>query len=130
MSSHGFATRDLVVRGPDDISAGRELAGRLLDRKTPPTAFACVSDTVAIGALHACRERGLVPGRDVGVVGFDDSVGARVVTPGLTSLAQPLDLAARHTVRLLLELLKGTDAKPEQVLLRPSLVVRESTVAP
>jgi len=128
MRSHGFTTRDLAVRGSDDILTGKELAGRLLDRKTPPTAFACVSDTVAIGALQACRERGLDVGRDVGVVGFDDSVGARVVTPGLTSLAQPLDLAARHTVRFLLELLKGTDAKPEQVLLRPNLVVRESTV--
>jgi DNA-binding LacI/PurR family transcriptional regulator len=128
MSSHGLATRDLAVRGTDEIGTGKELAGRLLDRKTPPTAFACVSDTVAIGALQACRERGLAVGRDVGVVGFDDSVGARVVTPGLTSLAQPLDLAARHTVRLLLELLKDKDAKPEQVLLRPNLVVRESTV--
>ncbi|MBC9822387.1 LacI family DNA-binding transcriptional regulator [Terrabacter sp. MAHUQ-38] len=128
MGAHGFSTRDLAVRGSDDIGSGRQLAGRLLDRKTPPTAFVCVSDTVAIGALNACRERGLVAGRDVGVVGFDDSVGARVVTPGLTSLAQPLDLAARHTVRLLLELLRDTGAKPEQVLLRPSLVVRESTV--
>jgi DNA-binding LacI/PurR family transcriptional regulator len=128
MNSHGFATRGLAVRGADEIRAGKELASRLLDRKTPPTAFACVSDTVAIGALQACRERGLAVGRDVGVVGFDDSVGARVVTPGLTSLAQPLDRAARHTVRLLLELLKDTDAKPEQVLLRPNLVVRESTV--
>jgi DNA-binding LacI/PurR family transcriptional regulator len=128
MSAHGFATRGLTAHGPDEIGTGRELAGRLLDKKTPPTAFACVSDTVAIGALEACRERGLVVGRDVGVVGFDDSVGAHVVTPGLTSLAQPLDLAARHTVRLLLERLKNPDAKAEQVLLRPNLVVRESTV--
>ena len=128
MSAHDFPTRDLAVRGTDEISTGHELAGRLLDSKAPPTAFACVSDTIAIGALHACRDRGLAPGHDVGVVGFDDSVAAHVVTPGLTSLAQPLDLAARHTVRLLLELLKATGAKPEQVLLRPSLVVRESTV--
>ena len=128
MRSHGFATRGLAVRGSDDIGTGMKLAGRLLDRKTPPTAFACVSDTLAMGAIRACRERGLAVGHDVGVVGFDDSVGARVVTPGLTSLAQPLDLAARHTVRLLLELLKDSGAQAEQVLLRPSLVVRESTV--
>jgi DNA-binding LacI/PurR family transcriptional regulator len=127
MSSHGFATRGLAVRGSDDIGTGIKLAGRLLDRKSPPTAFACVSDTLAMGAIRACRERGLTVGRDIGVVGFDDSVGARVVTPGLTSLAQPLDLAARHTVRLLLDLVKGADVKPEQVLLRPSLVIREST---
>jgi DNA-binding LacI/PurR family transcriptional regulator len=128
MSSHGFATRGLAVRGSDEIGTGRELAGQLLDRKAPPTAFACVSDTIAIGALQACRERGLAVGHDVGVVGFDDSVGARVVTPGLTTLAQPLDLVARHTVRLLLDLLRNPDAKAEQVLLRPTLVVRESTL--
>jgi DNA-binding LacI/PurR family transcriptional regulator len=78
--------------------------------------------------LRACQERGLEPGRDVGVVGFDDSIGARVVTPALTSIAQPLETAAKHTLRLLLDLLSGSDSKPEQVLLRPSLVVRESTV--
>jgi DNA-binding LacI/PurR family transcriptional regulator len=128
MSSLGFATRDLAVRGTDEISTGRELAGRLLDKKTPPTGFVCVSDTLAIGALRACRERGLTAGRDVGVVGFDDSVGAHVADPGLTSLAQPLEQAARHTMRLLLELLKNPDAKAEQVLLRPTLVIRESTV--
>jgi DNA-binding LacI/PurR family transcriptional regulator len=130
MGAHGFSTHHLALHGSDEIDTGKELASRLLDRKTPPTGFACVSDTLAIGALEACRERGLAVGRDVGVVGFDDSVGARVVTPGLTSLAQPLDLAARHTVRLLLELLRDADGKAEQVLLRPSLVVRESTVAP
>jgi DNA-binding LacI/PurR family transcriptional regulator len=129
MGSHGFATRGLAAHGSDEIGTGRQLAGRLLDKKTPPTAFACVSDTLAMGALQACRERGLAVGHDVGVVGFDDSIGARVVTPGLTSLAQPIDQAARHTVRLLLELLKDPGAKPEQVLLRPSLVVRESTVS-
>ncbi|MEV7866417.1 LacI family DNA-binding transcriptional regulator [Streptomyces sp. NPDC088124] len=128
MRSHGFSTRDLAVCGPDEISTGRELAGRLLDRKTPPTGFVCVSDTIAIGALRACRERGLAAGRDVGVVGFDDSVGAHFVDPGLTSLAQPLELVARHTMRLLLDRLKDPDAKAEQVLLRPTLVVRESTV--
>jgi DNA-binding LacI/PurR family transcriptional regulator len=128
MASHGFATRGLAAHGSDEIGTGRELAGRLLDKKTPPTAFACVSDTLAMGALQACRERGLAVGHDVGVVGFDDSIGARVVTPGLTSLAQPIDQAARHTVRLLLELLKDPGAQPEQVLLRPTLVVRESTV--
>jgi DNA-binding LacI/PurR family transcriptional regulator len=30
----------------------------------------CVSDTIAIGALQACRERGLTVGHDVGVVGL------------------------------------------------------------
>jgi DNA-binding LacI/PurR family transcriptional regulator len=128
MSSHGLSTSGMDMHGPDDVETGRRLAGALLDRKTPPTGFTCASDTLAIGALRACQERGLEPGRDVGVVGFDDSIGARVVTPALTSIAQPLETAAKHTLRLLLDLLSGSDSKPEQILLRPSLVIRESTV--
>ncbi|MEW9874120.1 LacI family DNA-binding transcriptional regulator [Arthrobacter sp. HS15c] len=128
MGSHGLPTRGMIVRGPDDVETGRRLAGELLDRQTPPTGIICPSDTMAIGAMRACRERGLEPGRDVGITGYDDSLGARVVTPGLTSIAQPLETAAKHTVRLLLDLLNSPDSKPEQVLLRPSLVVRESTM--
>ena len=58
-------------------------------------AFACASDTLAIGALHACAERGLEPGRDVGVVGFDDSLAAQVTWPGLT-LGAPAARAGRR----------------------------------
>src|SRR4029450_7423640 len=46
MSAHDLPTRDLAARGTDEIDTGHKLAGRLLDSKTPPTAFACVSDTI------------------------------------------------------------------------------------
>lgn len=125
--ARGLPIRGLIQRGEDDSETGQRMAARLLERPNPPTAFSCASDALAIGALRACHRHGLVPGRDIGIVGFDDSVGSRVVTPSLTTIAQPLALAAQHTVRLLLEVMKGTDAQPEQVLLRPTLVVRDSS---
>ncbi len=71
--------------------AGQACA-RLLDAAEPPTAFVCVSDTIALGAWTEITARGLVPGRDVAVIGFDDSTAAAAV--GLTSVAQPLDEVA------------------------------------
>jgi len=43
----------------------------------------CVSDTVALGAWTEITARGLAPGLDVAVIGFDDSTAAAAV--GLTA---------------------------------------------
>lgn len=120
-----------VVSGPsvvveDDIAAARDAALDLLGRGI--TGFACVSDTVAIGVLHALAARGLVPGRDVGVTGFDDSLAAQVAWPGLTSVRQPLEEVAREIVGLLGDVLAGHSVDDRGRLLRPGLVVRQSSL--
>ena len=46
-----------------------------------PTAVICHNDLMALGVMHALRSRGLVPGRDLGVVGFDDIPEATNAVP-------------------------------------------------
>lgn len=115
----------------DEFEAGRDAAHRLLDagRGRPvPTALACTSDTLALGVLRALAERGLRPGADVGVTGFDNSPTAALTTPGLTSLEQPLADVAAELVRLLDATLRGGAPSPSTgTLLAPRLVVRESS---
>ncbi len=91
-SAAGVATDGLCERLEDDLAQGRASCARLLDAPAPPTAFVCVSDTIALGAWTEITARGLDPGRDVAVIGFDDSTAAAAV--GLTSVAQPLDEVA------------------------------------
>jgi hypothetical protein len=94
----------------------------LLGRLGPHAAILCASDLLALGALRAVRHRGLEPGRDVGVVGFDDSDVAEALQ--LTSLRQPLREAAAEAWRIVHE--KGTHLALT-ALLAPTLTVREST---
>ncbi|RJK97773.1 LacI family DNA-binding transcriptional regulator [Vallicoccus soli] len=55
-----------------------------------------VSDTVAVGALAALRERKLKVPQDVALAGFDDLPVGRETTPALTTVALPLrDLGRR-----------------------------------
>jgi DNA-binding LacI/PurR family transcriptional regulator len=126
MHGAGLDIADLGARTTDNVDAGRMEAHRLLDGGA--TAFACASDTLAIGALHALHERGLRPGLDVGVVGFDDSLGAHVTWPGLTSVRQPLEQVAVEIVELLHSLLSLKPVDEPSRMLEPSLVVRRSTV--
>ena len=92
------------------------------------TGFVCASDTLGIGVLHACAERGLRPGRDIGVVGFDDSLAAQVTWPGLTSVRQPLEQVAVELVRILHLVLAHKPFGDKGRMLRPSLVVRRSSL--
>jgi ABC-type sugar transport system substrate-binding protein len=141
----------VVVRAEDGMERGRERAAALLDAADPPSALVCVSDVFAYGALRALAERGLRPGADVAVAGFDDTPAAGLPGVELTSVAQPIEAAGRTVVRLLLGALGVLDpgvldpgvtdpgaldpgaldpgATPRE-LLRPSLTIRASTGPP
>lgn len=126
MNAHGFDTAGVAVRAEDSVDAGRQAAARMLDRpaEQAPTAFVCVSDTLAMGVLHELWWRQLAPGTDVAVVGFDDSQVAQLAPPGLTSVRQPLEQAAVEVVRTLGGLLGTPPIRSSGVLLEPTLVVR------
>jgi LacI family transcriptional regulator len=126
MAAAGLDTDGLGVRTTDNVDAARMEAHKLLDERGV-TAIACASDTLAIGVLHALHERGLRPGTDVGVVGFDDSLGAHVSWPGLTSVRQPLEQVAVEIVALLHDLLSLKPVEQPGRMLEPTLVVRRST---
>ncbi|MFF3753428.1 LacI family DNA-binding transcriptional regulator [Streptomyces sp. NPDC002018] len=127
MRRHGLPIRGRRAQSVDDIDSAQAAAGPLLDAGA--TAVIAASDMLALGCYHALREREAVPGRDVAVVGFDDSPTAALLSPGLSTVAQPLEAVGRECVRLLLARMANPDAPPERVLLEPSLVVRESTPA-
>ena len=95
--------------------------------RSPRSAFVCASDTLAMGVLHTRWIRQLAPGRDIGVVGFDDSLVAQVYPVGLTSVRQPLEDVAVEVVRTLRALLTHQPVETRGVLLEPTLAIRQSS---
>lgn len=110
----------------DGVAAGRAAGAELLDLADPPTAFSCVSDTLALGVWTELTARGLQPGRDVAVMGFDDTPVAALI--GLSSVAQPADEVALACLESLRQLLESGEP-PEPVLLAATLVPRDTTPA-
>lgn len=117
-----------IQLGEYSVAWGRQATAELLDGPELPEAIVCADDLIALGALRACRDRGVsVPG-DVKVTGYDDIDFAELVEPALTTIIQPRDRIAAEAVRLLAAAAEwgGTAAHTALV---PSLVVRQSTVA-
>jgi DNA-binding LacI/PurR family transcriptional regulator len=121
-----------IVRGEGTFEVGRQATARWLDGDPArrPTGVVALNDTLALGAFRAVQERGLLPGRDLSIVGFDDVPMALYVWPPLTSIRQPVRLAGRKCVEILVNLLEGQPPAITQVLLAPELVVRQSSGVP
>ncbi|WP_294568343.1 LacI family DNA-binding transcriptional regulator [uncultured Arthrobacter sp.] len=117
-----------VVWSRFDTEGGREAAETLLARRgSTPTAVFAVNDFAAIGAMGAIRSHGLTVGRDIAVVGFNDtSLAAQLPIP-LSSVRSPMLEIGRRAVELLRRVIAGEQVEP--LRLTPELFVRESSAA-
>jgi LacI family transcriptional regulator len=123
---HGVAVpQDRVLLSRFDVAGGRVATERLLDGPERPTAVFVVNDFAAVGAMGALRDRGLRPGEDVAVVGFNDVSIAAELSPSLTTVRSPLRAMGAEAVTMLIHRLGGGSATP--VRLAPQLVVRASS---
>jgi LacI family transcriptional regulator len=110
----------------DELEAATLAARPVIAEVGRGGAVVCATDVHAVGVLHAALARGLRPGVDLGIVGFDDSELARM--HGLSSIAQPMAAVSTHVLRLVRESLSGDeDTGTAGVLLQPELTVRAST---
>jgi LacI family transcriptional regulator len=113
---------EYIALGPHGLESARQLAHRLFDLPTPPTAIFSPSDTQALGVLRAANERGLRVPEDLAVIGFDDVEIADYI--GLTTVRQPLEESGRVAIELLLARLADHLRPVQQVRLPLTLVQR------
>jgi PAS domain S-box-containing protein len=106
--------------------SGAEAVRLLIDeRKVNFDAIAAANDEMALGALTALHERGLLVPDNIRVVGFDDLEEARYASPPLTTVRQPLYEQGRQAAEMLLALIEG-EKTPENVTMSTELVIRQS----
>jgi LacI family transcriptional regulator len=120
----------LVAESNFKVEGGFDAAARLLELPDRPTAIFAFNDPLAIGAMRAARSRGLRVPEEVSIVGFDDTIEAQFVTPGLTTVRQPLTEMGRMAVSLLVRLLENQAHATLHVELATTLVIRGSTTRP
>lgn len=117
--------------GPAKRVDGVRLTLEAFDQaKTQPTGIVCLNDLVAFGALAALSTMGLKAGRDVAVVGIDDSDEAATCHPSLTTVSNKSNELASEAIRLLRERQNVPLAPQKGVKLSPKLIIRESCGAP
>jgi DNA-binding LacI/PurR family transcriptional regulator len=108
------------------IADARQAALRILAVPDPPSAIVCDSDVLAVGVYKAAKELHRTIPQDLSVVGFDDSIIARMLDPELTTVAIPTTVIGEQALLLLLAVL-GKSHAPSQIIVPLELVIRAST---
>ncbi|MEO7068047.1 MAG: LacI family DNA-binding transcriptional regulator [Rhodanobacter sp.] len=118
-----------VECAPTKLDAAHR-AGALFDTGPAPTAAVCYNDAVALGLMLALRQRGLRPGQDFALTGFDDIAEAALSMPPLTTLSVAPHARGQQAARLLLQRLGEAQAPSQQTIAPVQLIVRESSCPP
>ena len=108
-----------------DLQVGHELAPALIQNGV--TGLFCYCDTVAIGALMACRKLGIPVPEAISIIGFDDNDMCEIVTPQLTTIHQPKRRMGQLAMKMLLSCMHGEIIS--DCILEPKLVRRASTAS-
>ena len=102
----------------------------LLMLADPPTAVCCISDHVAIGATRVLRASGLVPGREVSVIGFDGLEIGKWLEPPLSTMEQPLQSTGQQLVEIVINMVENGDTPRDHQKLYRATLVRRGTDNP
>jgi DNA-binding LacI/PurR family transcriptional regulator len=109
------------------LEGGEQAMTALLTNRDRPTAVFAMSDEMAFGAIRAVRAHGLVPGKDISIIGVDNHSLAELMD--LTTVAQPVFDLGRVAAEALLVQIRtgGSPMQQESIQLPTQLIVRGST---
>jgi len=109
-------------------NGGYLCAKKVLENEKYPTAIMAINDFYATGAYQAAKEKGLVVGKDISIVGFDNIELSGLVAPPLTTVNCDVEKMAKRAVSLLDERIRGERDKGavQEIILPSEPVIRES----
>jgi LacI family transcriptional regulator len=117
----------LVVTNSLTASDGVEAIELLMNLTNPPDAIFCGNDTTALSSMIYLREKGLRIPEDIGIVGFSNEPFSRVVSPSISTIAQPGFLIGKKAAELILNQIEHKEKSFTKWIMPTELIVRESS---
>jgi LacI family transcriptional regulator len=135
LAERGLELRpDRVAQGWFSFASGLEAAEQLLAAAERPSAIFASNDDMALGVIAAAGRLGINVPQGLSVAGFDDTPGALVVWPQLTTVRQPIEEMAAAAADLLISgqarRVDGRPGPPPSRLLDFEIVWRDSVAPP
>lgn len=119
-----------MVYGDYSETSGYIMGKTIARLDVRPTAALCASDTIAIGCMHAMKEKAISIPKDFSIVGFGDIESSRVVSPALTTVAQPSVEVGTIAAKVMIQMIQMPIILSQQLVLQTRMILRDSTAAP
>lgn len=132
LKKHRIPYDESLVLQLNDISiaAGYEAVEQMIRSGKKMDAVFAITDELAIGAMKAAMAHGMAVPQDFGVVGFSNWQIATLVTPSLSTVAQPGIELGQTATKMLIQMIENEQSAEEYHLtriLKTQLIVRDSS---
>lgn len=129
LKKHGMEVNpDWIVQSGFSQENGEADMEALWSAKDRPDAVFAVSDRKAIGAMTALKRHNVRIGKDFGVIGFTNDPMSTIISPTLSTLAEPAYEIGKQSCELLLRhIAHENNFQAREIVLSGELIVREST---
>ncbi len=115
-----------IEYGEPNSDGGEIAMTNLLTKSLEMTGVVAYNDYMAAGALSVLDENGIKVPDQISMLGFDDGLIARYISPRLTTIRYPIAMMAERAARLALSLAKEQSNHEEALMFTPTLVRRNS----
>jgi LacI family transcriptional regulator len=115
----------LVAEAGFTEESGVEAMESLLAKGRPFSAVFACNDHMAFGAFEVLKQRNIKVPEQISLVGFDDILFARYITPPLTTVNFPIEEMSTQAVQLVIQIL-NKNKRDVSFKLSPTLVPRSS----
>lgn len=137
---HGFETaiydssagtqKDRVIFGNYDDYELKSRIRSLFGDKEHPDGVLCFDDTTAAVLYTMLEEKGLRPGKDVRIVGYNDSSLCNMLSVPLSSVSTEGNKMGREAITMLMGMIRGAGSEDDFndfKVINPRLVIRKSS---
>ncbi len=118
----------LIIHGEYSLEKAIESTNHLIRLPLPPDGLVVVSDRLAVGCIKAFKQHNIRVPEDIALVSFNDEPICTLVTPAISSVAQPTLDIGRTAISLLIDQIENPKENTSQVkVLKTELMIRESS---
>jgi LacI family transcriptional regulator len=126
----GVPMRRPPLRLPLVEGAGIRVADEISRRRVKVDGLVCGNDELALSIMKRLQDNGVHVPQDLAVVGWDDVMAARYISPGLTTVRQPIRDVGRVAAERLHGRITGEHLVGTSRVLPTQLVIRSSCGCP
>ncbi|MCG2783746.1 MAG: substrate-binding domain-containing protein [Anaerolineae bacterium] len=116
----------LIAFGEHRKENGAAAMRQILASGVPFSAVIASNDLSCLGVIETLTAAGRHIPQDVAVIGFDDILDARSLSPSLTTIRHPTFSVGYQAVQTLFEYIRGERKGDSQVVVPPRLIIRQS----
>lgn len=123
----GLIDGETVILGNFGEDELKKRVRAVYDRDGWPDGALCFDDSMATALYSILKEKGLTPGRDVRIVGHDDSNLCNILSVPLSSVSPRAMEMGKEAIKMLTGLIDGSGEEDILRLIHPRLVKRMSS---